>query len=424
MTSKLRFPPPKGFVAPGFEDVLNTFRDSFSKGIDKGATFAAFYRGKPVVHIWGGLADEEVKRPWKEHTMGFLHSTTKFAAAITIAHMIDRGLLRYDQKISSIWPEFAQNGKEDITLETFMSLRSGLPVLSENFEISWLRDDPRRLCEVLEKQEPLWPPGEAHGYHVLTIGLYLDQIVRRVDRKKRSLSQYFQEEIAEPFGIELYIGLPKPLHHRVARLTPRPIDRQNMELKVKQFKGDPVINQLSLTQPKDWFSTRRLNDPDFMELPCPSSHGVGTALAVAKLTGIMANGGEHDGKRLLSPESIARMQEPLSYGTDKTLSGSEIYSRGTILQPVVEGTKSWYMFGHSGFGDQNSAADPHYKVGWAYLTNYADPNVSMTNENKWRPLVESLFSCVHRLEGVQCERKMLTSFEELQREKSLTNSKL
>uniref|UniRef100_A0A0B7AC50 Beta-lactamase-related domain-containing protein n=1 Tax=Arion vulgaris TaxID=1028688 RepID=A0A0B7AC50_9EUPU len=408
---------PSGFVAPGFEKVLSVLSDRFACGEDRSCSFAAYYRGQPVVHIWGGYADAQCKSHWKEDTIGFFYSTTKFVASVTIAHMIERGLLKYNEKISTYWPEFAENGKENITLEMFLSHRAGLAVLSENFDLRWMIDNPRLLNDMLVKQKPFWVPGEAHGYHSITFGLYLNEIVKRVDRKGRNLSEYYQEEIALPFGIDFYIGLPKPLHYRTVRLDSVTLTQELQDKQMQDFKGDPVLLQLSATQPKDWNAMRKLNDPDFLEIPVSSSHGAGTALAMAKLSGILANGGKHEGKTLLSPNSIAKLQEPLSHGTDMVLSGNAIFGRGTCLFPVVEGEKNWFMYGHTGYGDQCSAADPHYNVGWAYTTNYLDTSVSITGKHKWQPLVAALFECVHKLNNVQVETKFLSSYEELQQER-------
>lgn len=421
---KRRFPKPTGFVAPGFEKVLQVFSVNFEKGLESGSNFAAYYKGQPVVNIWGGLADWQVKRAWKEDTMGLFHSTTKFVAAVTIAHLVERGQLAYEDKISSYWPEFAQQGKENITLEQLLSNRSGLAALSEDFQLSWIRDDPQKLHDTLARQKPLWLPDTAHGYHPMTLGLYLNEIVKRVDKKSRTLSQYFQDEIAHPFGVEFYIGLPKSLYHRVPRLEPNKVDLKKLAEIYSSFEGDVDLYRLAFSQPKDWFSTRILNDPDFLELPIPSSHGVGTALSVAKLMGILANGGQHEGKVLLSPESISKLQIPLSYGNDRTLGSGTVYGRGTILLPVVENAKSWFLFGHSGYGEQMGFADPHYRAGFAYTTNRVYPSMDQLKmEIKWKPLVETLFQCIHNIENVQVDRQMMDTMEELEKTKGKSAQK-
>ncbi|KAH9489722.1 Beta-lactamase domain-containing protein 2 [Bulinus truncatus] len=326
----------------------------------KGSSFAAYYKGQLVVNLCGGFADEQVKRPWKEDTFGFFYSTTKFAASVAIAHMIERGLLQYKDKISKFWPEFAQNGKENITLEMLLAHRAGLAALSNNFELQWIQKDPQKLTDFLAAQKPLWPPDTAYGYSPVVIGLYLNEIVKRVDRKGRNLSEYFNEEIAVPFGIDFHIGVPKHLQYKVARLEPKVISKDSMMQMMKDFQGDLDIFQLAFSQPKDWYSSRRLNDPDFMTLQCPATHGAGTAAAVAKLAGILANGGQYNDKVLLSKDSIGSMFEPISYGTDLTTGGTDIMGRGTILIPVVEGNKLevWDVYFHHGCPVQQRLGEP------------------------------------------------------------------
>ncbi|XP_059178460.1 beta-lactamase domain-containing protein 2-like [Physella acuta] len=419
----VKYPLPTGYTAPGFERVLRVYRDNFTKGIEKGSSFAAYYKGKLIVNIWGGLADQQVKRPWKDHTFGFFYSTTKFFAAVTIAHIVERGLLRYDEKIAKYWPDFAKNGKEEITLEMLLSHKAGLPALSNNFELSWMKDDPKKLYDALVDQKPLWNPGDGHGYSPVVFGLYLNEIVKRVDKKGRTLSQYYWEEIGQPFGLDFHIGVPAHLQYRAARLEPVVLTREDLAKMMEAFKLDPTIYALAFSQPTDWNSSRKLNDPDFLQLPNSSSHGGGTAEAVAKLAGILANGGQHDGKTLLSPDSIARLQEPLADGVDRTTGSENIHGRGTWLIPVVEGDQSWFMYGHAGYGDQCCAADPRYKMGWAYTTNYLDPVINFNNKNKWRPLIKELFECVHRLENVQVERRILLSLTQLEQEKSHASQK-
>ncbi|CAL1540224.1 unnamed protein product [Lymnaea stagnalis] len=424
MPPKIRpIPLPTGYLAQGFEQVLDIYTEQFSKGVERGSSFAAYYKGQPVVNLWGGLADEQLHRPWKEETVGFFFSTTKLIASVTVAHLVERDLLRYEDKIAKYWPEFSQNGKDNITLEMLMSYKAGLAAFSENFELKWMRENPKKLSDLLAKQAPLTEPGESVAYSPHIVGLYLSEIVKRVDQKGRSLAEYFKEEIGRPFGIDFYIGLPKHLQYRAARLEPKTVAKEDLMKMMETFKGDISLYRLAFSQPKDFLSTRSMNGPDFMCLPNPSSHGVGSALGVAKLAGILANGGKHEGKTLLLPESIARLQEPMSHGIDLTTGGSNINGRGTWLIPVVEGQKMWCMFGHAGFGDQCGAADPHYKVGWAYTTNYIDQTVAYTNVNKWRALLDVLFQCIHKLEGIDVERRLLFSYTEVEKERrSLTQT--
>ncbi|XP_067673144.1 beta-lactamase domain-containing protein 2-like [Haliotis asinina] len=409
-----RIPPkPHGFIKPGFELVWQAFKNSLDSGSEKGGSFAAYHKGELVVNIWGGWADQESLRPWKDHTASFLFSTTKSLSSVVIAHLVDRGLLRYEDPISKHWPEFAENGKGKITLETYISNRSGLAEVEEPYQLSWLRSDPHRLGVILARAKPLWEPGKHHGYHPITFALYLDQIVRRTDPQKRGLAQYFEEEIAKPFDIDVNIGMPKQLQHRTTRLhVEMQALRDYYSNKEGNFAGDPEIFAMTLRNPRDWRRTQCLHNPDFMDLPCGSSHGVGTAQAVAKFHGILAQGVDSNGRKIISPDAIKRLQIPLSWGADKTYGGNDIYSLGTSLLPVEEDGQVHYMFGHGGFGGQYAAADTKHHVGFAYVSNFLDPLASMTRETKWLPLYEALFQCVLQVEGVTYERKTYSSFSD------------
>ncbi|XP_071108049.1 beta-lactamase domain-containing protein 2-like [Haliotis cracherodii] len=404
---------PEGYIKPGFELVWEVFKNSLESGSEEGGSFAAYHQGELVVNVWGGWADKESLRLWKEDTASFFFSTTKSVSSVVVAHLVDRGLLRYEDPISKHWPEFAEKGKGEITLETFISNRSGLADLEEPYQLSWLRNDPHRLGVVLARARPLWEPGKHHGYHPITFALYLDQIVRRTDPGRRSLAQYFDEEIAKPFDIDFNIGMPKQLQHRATRLY---VEMQALRdyygNKNGNFAGDPYIFSLTMKNPQDWRRTQCLHDPDFMDVPCGSSHGVGTARAVAKFHSILANGADSNGRRIISPDATERLQIPLSWGVDKTYGGSDIYSLGTSLLPVVEAGQVHYMVGHGGFGGQFAAADTKHHVGFAYVSNFLDPLATVTKRSKWLPLYEALFQCVLRVEGVTYERKTYSSFSD------------
>ncbi|KAK7507185.1 hypothetical protein BaRGS_00001120 [Batillaria attramentaria] len=410
MASKLRkVPPGDGFVRPGFEHVQDIFRQSIENGVERGGNFAAYFRGELVVNLWGGFADEEANRPWKHNTAGIFYSTTKSPSAVTIAHLVDRGFLSYDQPISSFWPEFGQNGKEQITLKQMVSLKAGLPLLTDPFPLSLLRDDLDDLSRRLAQQIP-WNTGGIHAYSPLVIGLYLDQIVRRADPQKRSLSEYFRQEIAEPFGIDLSIGMPKSEQWRVPRMTVTvrgaEYKKYQMQLAINPNIDMELLLQ-SQTQPTDWLRNAFIHNPDMLELPCGASHGVGSAAGMARLHGILANGGSLAGRRLLSEDAIQLLQTPVSAGPEKLFGIDLFYSYGMELIPVLDGNKVTYNMGHGGFGGQFAAADTQYKTGWAYVTNYLDPTIMLAGKAKWPALEKALYQCIHKLEGVNVTRRHL-----------------
>ncbi|XP_076458676.1 beta-lactamase domain-containing protein 2-like isoform X2 [Babylonia areolata] len=334
-----------------------------------------------------------------------------------MAHMVERGLVSYDQPVCSYWPQFAQNGKEGITLKQILSMKAGLPMLSEPYKLSLMRDDPEKMEGLLAEQTP-WDTGDRAAYSPIAIGLYLDCIVRKVDPKTRSLSHYFQEEIAQPFGIDFHVGTPKCEFWRKTRQV---VTVRGEQYKQHQMKllSNPALDQLLLatmaTQPTDFLRNAHINNPDFAELPCPSSHGVGPAVGVARLHGILANRGRTvDGRCLLSEDTLHKFQTPLYIGLEKTFGMDFFYSYGMELLPVLEGDELHYNIGHGGYGGQFAAADLKHNVGWAYCSNYLDPTILVSGTTKWNTMEEALFRCILALEGATVTRRHISDHTEVQ----------
>ncbi|XP_052218803.1 beta-lactamase domain-containing protein 2-like isoform X2 [Dreissena polymorpha] len=396
-----------GFTAEGFQKVRQTFQANLDAGLERGGSFAVYYRGELVVNLWGGYSDYESRRLWKEDTLSTFFSSTKALAAFVIAHLADRGLLDYKERVSLYWPEFAQNGKEQITVEQLISNQAGLITLDKPFWLAELHSDPSVLGQKLAEQKPFWTPGEKHGYHPLTFGLYLDQLVRHVDPAHRCLADYFQEEIAKPFDIELYIGLPKALCHRATRVVlPKNMDQSVM---LQNFKGDLELLMMTGRNPQDFKSVLSMNNPDIRELPVPSTHGHATAANFAKLFGIVANRGKHNGKTFLSMTAIERFTRPIVAGIDCSFGMDAAWSVGTHLITMVTGNHPPVnIFGHGGYGGQYAASDMRHQVGFAYTTGFLDPfsSYSTNGDQRMYSLVNAMYDCVFHLENIKEERRL------------------
>ncbi|WAQ96287.1 LACT2-like protein [Mya arenaria] len=191
-----------GYVHPAFQPVLEKFRENVASGREPGAAFAVYRNGQPLVDVWGGYADVEAARPWRQDTMTQGWSTTKGIAAIVVAVMVDRGWLDYKRPVHEYWPEFKQNGKKNITVEMLLTHQAGLPVLDTPISVLDIREEPERVEKILATQAPVWAPGTQFGYHAITFGPYIDTLVRKADPKRRRMEQIFREEIGEPLGAD------------------------------------------------------------------------------------------------------------------------------------------------------------------------------------------------------------------------------
>ncbi|KAL5018589.1 hypothetical protein ScPMuIL_004311 [Solemya velum] len=393
-----------GYIKEGFEKVGDIFRANLESGLDRGGNFSVYYHNELVVDIWGGFADEEAGRLWKKGDLTASYSITKSVAAIVVAHLVDRKVLDYEEKVCTYWPEFAQNGKGSVTLEQLLSHQAGVVRLDVPFTFAMLRDNPSELCKLLAAQRPLWQLGNGFGYHPYTFGLYIDMIVRKVDRKWRGVADYFREEIALPFGIDFHIGLPKHLQYRATRekiLTPFHF----MEfLESEEFQGDPdTARDVVMNSPTDFTG---MNNPDQREIQSPSTHGHGTAESLAKLYGILANGGVLAEQRLLSSDVIEKFQRPLVAGYCKTYGLDIMFSVGFMNTGVIEGCEPNLLFGHLGFGGQYAMADTEHGVGMAYLTCNNRPDDGMIKSPEiFLSLNDAVYDCILKAENKKGPRK-------------------
>ena len=197
-----------GDVEPGFAAVADEFRRNFSDRGELGAACGVYHRGRKVVDLWGGHRDRAATLPWEEDTMVVVYSTSKGMAATTVAVAHARGLLDYDERVAAYWPEFAENGKEEVTLRQLLAHEAGLCAVDRPLTAKTLAD-PEAVAAAIAPQRPAWTPGTRHGYHALSLGFYEGELIRRVDPAGRTLGRYFQDEIAGPLGIEFYFGVPE-----------------------------------------------------------------------------------------------------------------------------------------------------------------------------------------------------------------------
>ena len=297
----------RGFARGRYAPVRAAFEDNLTSGADVGASFCATVAGETVVDLWGGYADAARTRPWHRDTIVNVYSATKTMTALTVLLLADRGELDIDAPVARYWPEFAANGKERLTVGQVLNHSAGLSGWRETISVADLYDW-EKVTTLLASQAPFWEPGTASGYHALTQGYLLGEVVRRI--AGRSLGTVFREEIAEPLGADFHIGLPASEDARVADLiAPPPADTpfRGALTELQAGAARPVIDP-SVTRTRDWRGAE-----------IPAGGGTGNARSLAEIHAVLANGGLAKGKRLMSEAGCRRVLEWQLQGRDLIL---------------------------------------------------------------------------------------------------------
>ena len=359
-----------GFVNSGFEAVREAFAENFAKRREVGAACCVYHQGEKVVDLWGGVKNKETGEPWEEDTMALVYSATKGLAAMTLAIAHSRGWLDYDELVCKYWPEFAQHGKESITVRQLLGHQAGLYALDEPLDKSTVANLDR-LAEILARQKPAWEPGTRQGYHAITLGYYEGELLRRVDPQHRSLGQFFQDEIATPLGLDFYLRLPESVPD--SRLAPL-IDPSFSDMVL----GFPIRMSLDLLSPHSKIRAA-LAGSEFphdqkriysRDLEIPSGGGVGTARAMARAYSVFATGGK---ELRLTEQTLQELNAPAIQPTqgfrDEVMKGEVQFSLGLMKSTPNFSFGSPGSFGHPGAGGSLGFADPEAQIGYGYIPN-------------------------------------------------------
>ena len=358
-----------GDVKPGFEAVREAFVENFTRRNELGAACCIYYRGEKVVDLWGGVRNKRTSEPWEEDTMVIVFSATKGLSGLAMALANSRGLFEYDERISKYWPEFAQQGKDKITVRQLLAHQAGLFAFDETGDKSIIADLDR-LAVVLARQKPAYEPGTRQVYHAITLGYYESELLRRVDPKHRSLGQYLQEEIAAPLGLDFYIRLPEEIPNtRLATLQ-----QANLALAIFTM---PILLFLSSMNPRSEFRRALLGSllPIDKErvyarnFEVPSGGGVGTARAIAHAYSVFATGGKELGLR---EETLRQLMAPPVAPLHGFRDGDVRFSLGFAKPGPKNPFGHPSSFGHPGFGGSFGFADPEAKIGYGYILNRQD----------------------------------------------------
>jgi CubicO group peptidase (beta-lactamase class C family) len=389
-----------GRVAPGFEEVQREFERNFVERGEIGAAVSAYWRGEKVVDLWGGRRRPQGDALWNEDTMVLVNSATKGLAAMTVAVAHARGWLDYDAPVARYWPEFAQNGKESITVRQLLGHEAGLVTLDETPRVAMMRDLDG-IARLLARQSPAWPPGTRHGYHAMTIGLYMQEIIRRADPAHRTLGRFFQDEIARPLGIDFYIGLPPEIPaERLATLETfspwralRALPSAPHELITR------VLWPWSLLRKSMLFADLDPNDRGYLDVEVPAGNGVGTARAMARAYSAFAEGGAELG---LGPATFAALTAPPDGvpPLDEVMGVPAWYSLGYLRPgPALGFGSSERAFGTPGAGGSFAFADPDARLGYAYVMNKL--NFYLFDDPREKPLRDAIHRAIRRLSAVK-----------------------
>lgn len=361
-----------GWVAPGFEEVRDELARNLEERGERGAAVAVYVEGEKVVDLWGGERNPR-HQPWEENTLVPVYSTTKGVTALVVAVAHSRGWLDYDAPVARYWPEFAANGKGAITVRQLLSHQAGLVLLDEPIDYETVRDLDA-LAVVLARQRPSWEPGTRHGYHLSTLGFYMNELFRRVEPRHRSVGRFLEEEIDPALGLDLHIGLPASIgRDRVATIeTTSPLGG----LAHLWDPPAPVLFRLlspvsTMTRTFAIPSGYDVNDPAWWRVEMPSGNGLSDARSIARLYACFASGGAELGLRA---ETLRALEAPARLppaGAEDAVMGVDSYFGLGVLKP--EPGASWgtneRAYGMPGAGGSFGFADPERRVGFAYVMN-------------------------------------------------------
>jgi CubicO group peptidase (beta-lactamase class C family) len=391
-----------GTVVPGFERVRDAFARNFEEHGEVGAGYALYVEGEKVVDLWGGVADRATGAPYTEDSLQLVFSTTKGATAACANLLAQRGELDVDAPVAEYWPEFAQAGKGAIPVRWLLCHKAGVPTVDAELTaaevFAW---DP--VIHALEVQEPFWEPGTAHGYHAITYGYLVGEVVRRISGK--SLGTFWQHEIARPLDLEFWIGLPAEQEHRVAKLV-------GMRGNTEAGDGDESAESTDLTSllGPDSLVARALslngafgdladgfNSPELHAAEMPAANGITNARSLARFYAALVGGVEHGpSEPLLTPEQVDAARTCQTEGADAVLSfpGIEL--------PTTIGLGFWTSsafapyggersFGHSGAGGSVGFADPEARLAGGYVMNRMMQGLA--GDPRSRGLIQASYEC-------------------------------
>ncbi|MER5539640.1 serine hydrolase domain-containing protein [Streptomyces mirabilis] len=373
-----------------FAAVRTAFEENFRDRDELGAAVTVTLDGETVVDLWGGWADAARTRPWERETLVNVWSTSKGPTSLCAHILADRGLLDLDAPVTAYWPEFAAAGKESVLVRHLLSHRAGLAGLREPHDLAQLCDWELTV-ERLAAQEPWWEPGTRSGYHALTFGHLVGEVVRRVSGLRPGA--FLEREVTGPLGIDFTIGLPEKEAERAAELVhPRVASSSEQAAIFAQLAPAAVA---ALANPL--VGATEANTAQWRAAEIPAANGHGTARAVAALYGIFAGRGAYGSRQVLSPEAAERVREGQGSCRDLVLGAGFEHETETGLGLWLSGPNGSYgpnprAFGHDGFGGSCGLADPESGLSLGYVMNRMGPHIA--DDPRKMALVDALYSAL------------------------------
>jgi len=384
----------RGHCDPAFIPVKKAFQKNFRHQLETGAAISLVAEGKPVVDLWGGWTDFRRRRPWRSDTLANIYSATKGVTAVCAMRLMDQGRLDPDKPVAAYWPEFRGHGKEVITVRMLLNHTAGMVGLRKQLPGRALYNWPV-ITAAYAEEPPWWTPGQKHGYHAISFGWLLGQVIRNITGM--SVGKYLRQEITGPLGLDLHIGLSPAEHHRCATMIMLRL-RPSIHKDALRFAGALLGNitgptARAFTNPASIITG--VNSPAWRSAEIPSANGQSTAAALAALYGILATGGGQNGRQILSQNGVDQCSRREVAGRDAVLQLPTRFGPGFMLNQENSsgnfgpGRRS---FGHPGAGGALGFADPDARLGFGYVMNKMDTYILV--DPRARRLIDAAYRCL------------------------------
>ncbi|MDE2966320.1 MAG: serine hydrolase [Chloroflexota bacterium] len=370
----------QGTCEPRFGAVRDAFAANWSDHDEVGASLCVIVGGETVVDLWGGHADAGRTRAWDRDTIANVYSSTKGIAAAAAAMLVDRGQLDVERPVTGYWPEFGQAGKSEIRVRHLLTHEAGLPGVDEELPDGAVLDW-NHMIGALERQAPMWTPGEGMGYHAISYGWLVGEIIRRIDG--RTCGEFVRDEIAAPLGVDFFIGLPESEDARTADLIAAP---GAAPLGVST-EDNLAARALGLAAPR-LAGTVNSREWRAAELPAANGHGNGRSLATI-YSSLARAGGD-----LLSREAIQTCGATEHAAREDMVLGFLVRRSLGFILSTAGGRYEWgpnpRTFGHSGAGGSLGFADPDAQIGFGYVMNQMSGGLGA--DPRWKPMIDAVYA--------------------------------